>query len=142
MPQMFLYIQSSKFGGWNIYMLPFWNLSFSFITLQRITIAEIHEDEWFKKGYTPARFEVEEDITLDDVDAAFSSSRVRILSQNNGFEPQIDVVKMSSDVLIAGVHNAHCQHVWKHVDALKEISDKNIFRKKQSHLHRNSSWNT
>ena len=62
--------------------------------LQRITIAEIQQDEWFKKGYTPTHFEVEEDITLDDVDAAFSSSRVRILSQNRGFEPEINVMEM------------------------------------------------
>ncbi|XP_050941786.1 CBL-interacting serine/threonine-protein kinase 9 isoform X2 [Cucumis melo] len=42
----------------------------------RISIAEIQEDPWFKKDYTPAHFEVEEDITLDDVDAAFSSSKI------------------------------------------------------------------
>lgn len=60
-------------------LLLLYNPPFLFITLQRITIAEIQENEWFKKGFTPAHFEVEEDITLDDVDAAFSSSRVRIL---------------------------------------------------------------
>ena len=74
--------------------ITFFKLSFSFISLQRITIAEIQEDAWFKKGYTPAQFEVEEDITLDDVDAAFSSSRVRILLLNNVIEPQINVVKV------------------------------------------------
>ncbi|KAG7020708.1 CBL-interacting serine/threonine-protein kinase 9 [Cucurbita argyrosperma subsp. argyrosperma] len=49
--------------------------------LTRITIAEIQEDAWFKKGYTPAQFEVEEDITLDDVDAAFSSSREHLVTE-------------------------------------------------------------
>ncbi|XP_023540252.1 CBL-interacting serine/threonine-protein kinase 9-like [Cucurbita pepo subsp. pepo] len=49
--------------------------------LTRITIAEIQQDEWFKKGYTPTHFEVEEDITLDDVDAAFSSSREHLLTE-------------------------------------------------------------
>ncbi|KAL8129493.1 hypothetical protein V2J09_018648 [Rumex salicifolius] len=36
----------------------------------RITIAEVVENEWFKKGYKPVVFE-EQDITLDDIDAVF-----------------------------------------------------------------------
>uniref|UniRef100_A0A9I9CN44 non-specific serine/threonine protein kinase n=1 Tax=Cucumis melo TaxID=3656 RepID=A0A9I9CN44_CUCME len=47
----------------------------------RISIAEIQEDPWFKKDYTPAHFEVEEDITLDDVDAAFSSSKEHLVTE-------------------------------------------------------------
>ncbi|KAG0497198.1 hypothetical protein HPP92_001889 [Vanilla planifolia] len=39
----------------------------------RITIAEILENEWFKKGYQPPRFETAE-ISLDDVNAVFSES--------------------------------------------------------------------
>ncbi|KAL5577304.1 hypothetical protein UlMin_019003 [Ulmus minor] len=39
----------------------------------RITIAEIIENEWFKKGYKPPRFE-QADVTLDDVDAIFDES--------------------------------------------------------------------
>lgn len=45
---------------------------------QRITISEILEDEWFKKSYQPARFEKEEDVNLDDVDAAFNDSKVKL----------------------------------------------------------------
>lgn len=45
---------------------------------QRITIAELHQNEWFKKGYIPTRFE-QVDATLDDVDAIFDESGVRIL---------------------------------------------------------------
>ncbi|KAK8629251.1 hypothetical protein V6N13_078100 [Hibiscus sabdariffa] len=37
----------------------------------RITIAEIIENEWFKKGYVPPRFE-QADVSLDDVDAIFN----------------------------------------------------------------------
>ena len=44
--------------------------------LQRITISEILEDEWFKKGYQPPLFEKEEDVNLDDVDAVFNDSKV------------------------------------------------------------------
>ncbi|KAL0407512.1 UNVERIFIED_CONTAM: CBL-interacting serine/threonine-protein kinase [Sesamum latifolium] len=39
----------------------------------RITIAEILENEWFKKGYKPPVFE-HEDVTLDDVNAIFNES--------------------------------------------------------------------
>ncbi|XP_052205783.1 CBL-interacting serine/threonine-protein kinase 23-like isoform X2 [Diospyros lotus] len=41
--------------------------------LTRITIAEVIENEWFKKGYRPPTFE-EADVSLDDVDAIFSES--------------------------------------------------------------------
>ncbi|PPS09787.1 hypothetical protein GOBAR_AA10839 [Gossypium barbadense] len=41
--------------------------------LTRITIAELHQNEWFKKGYIPTRFE-QVDATLDDVDAIFDES--------------------------------------------------------------------
>lgn len=40
--------------------------------LTRITIAEILENEWFKKDYKPPRFEQGEDVNLDDVDAVFN----------------------------------------------------------------------
>ncbi|MBA0811092.1 hypothetical protein Gohar_003023 [Gossypium harknessii] len=42
--------------------------------LTRITVAEIIENEWFKKGYIPPRFECA-DVSLDDVDAIFNESR-------------------------------------------------------------------
>ncbi|XP_004488520.1 CBL-interacting protein kinase 23 isoform X2 [Cicer arietinum] len=39
----------------------------------RITIAEVIENEWFKKGYTPPVFE-QADVSLDDVNSIFSDS--------------------------------------------------------------------
>ncbi|XP_058199750.1 CBL-interacting serine/threonine-protein kinase 23 isoform X2 [Rhododendron vialii] len=39
----------------------------------RITIAEVIENEWFKKGYKPPTFE-QADVSLDDVDAIFNES--------------------------------------------------------------------
>ncbi|RVW89968.1 CBL-interacting serine/threonine-protein kinase 23 [Vitis vinifera] len=50
----------------------------------RITIAEVIENEWFKKGYKPPSFE-QADVSLDDVDAIFDESGASILvvdSQN------------------------------------------------------------
>lgn len=37
----------------------------------RITIDEIRNDEWFKKGYVPVKLIEYEDVNLDDVNAAF-----------------------------------------------------------------------
>ena len=47
------------------------------VLLQRITIAEILKNDWFKKGYKPPEFEQGEDVNLDDVDAVFNDSEVR-----------------------------------------------------------------
>ena len=47
--------------------------------MQRITIPEILEDEWFKKGYKPPIFEEKDDTDLDDVDAVFKDSEVSML---------------------------------------------------------------
>ncbi|PON72700.1 Calcium/calmodulin-dependent/calcium-dependent protein kinase [Parasponia andersonii] len=41
--------------------------------LKRITIAEIIENEWFKKGYKPPRFE-QADVSLPDLDDIFNES--------------------------------------------------------------------
>ncbi|KAI9198696.1 hypothetical protein LWI28_020728 [Acer negundo] len=41
--------------------------------LTRITIAEVIENEWFKKGYKPPKFD-QPDINLVDVDAIFNES--------------------------------------------------------------------
>ncbi|KAJ7530752.1 hypothetical protein O6H91_14G017500 [Diphasiastrum complanatum] len=42
----------------------------------RITVPDLLENEWFKKGYTPAKFQEEEDINLDDVDAVFNEEHL------------------------------------------------------------------
>jgi hypothetical protein len=68
------------------------------IFLQRITIAEILEDEWFKKDYKPPCFEQGEDVSLDDVDAAFNDSEVLYLKVH--FEFTI-VLKIFSEILCA-----------------------------------------
>ncbi|RWR74816.1 CBL-interacting protein kinase 18 [Cinnamomum micranthum f. kanehirae] len=42
--------------------------------MTRITIPEILEDEWFKKGYKPPVFDEKYNTNLDDVDAVFKDS--------------------------------------------------------------------
>ncbi|TXG52624.1 hypothetical protein EZV62_021793 [Acer yangbiense] len=37
----------------------------------RITIEQIRDDEWFKKGHAPVRFPEYEDVNLDDMNAVF-----------------------------------------------------------------------
>lgn len=44
--------------------------------MQRITIEEIRNDEWFRKGYGPVKLIEYEDVNLDDVNAAFDDSEV------------------------------------------------------------------
>lgn len=49
--------------------------------LTRITVAEIIEDEWFKKGYRPPQFEQEEHANVDDVDAVFNDSQEHLVTE-------------------------------------------------------------
>ncbi|MCO5611394.1 hypothetical protein L7F22_065647 [Adiantum nelumboides] len=49
------------------------------IVKQRITVAEMVEDPWFKEGYKPAMFTCDEKINLDDVDAVFSESNAHFV---------------------------------------------------------------
>lgn len=54
-------------------------MSFSFDDVkQRITFAEVIENEWFKKGYKPPVFE-QANVSLDDVNSIFSESMVSLL---------------------------------------------------------------
>lgn len=51
-------------------------LSYFVVPWQRITIPEILDDQWFKKGYKPPAFVEKEDTNLDDVEAVFRDSEV------------------------------------------------------------------
>ncbi|OAY65355.1 CBL-interacting protein kinase 9 [Ananas comosus] len=47
----------------------------------RITIPEILEDEWFKRGYKPPSFEQGEDVSLDDVESVFNDSQEHLVTE-------------------------------------------------------------
>ncbi|XP_027108569.1 CBL-interacting serine/threonine-protein kinase 9 isoform X4 [Coffea arabica] len=49
--------------------------------LTRITIPEILENDWFKKGYKPPQFEQEEGVSLDDIDAVFNDSEEHLVTE-------------------------------------------------------------
>lgn len=67
------------FYGSNIVALNVvFNESFYSLLLQRIRIEEIRNDEWFKRGYVPAKLIEYEDVNLDDVNAVFDDPEVRI----------------------------------------------------------------
>ena len=44
--------------------------------VQRIRMEGIRNDEWFRKNYVPVRIYDDEDVNLDDVEAAFDESKV------------------------------------------------------------------
>jgi len=53
----------------------------------RITVPDILEHEWFKKGYKPPKFQEDEDISLDDVDAVFNDSKDHLVTEKKETEP-------------------------------------------------------
>jgi len=53
----------------------------------RITIAQILEDPWFKKGYKPPVFDEKYQTSLDDVDAAFGDSEDRHVKEETEDQP-------------------------------------------------------
>lgn len=49
-----------------------------------MTIPEILENDWFKKGYKPPQFQQEEGVSLDDIDAVFNDSEVTHFNGREG----------------------------------------------------------
>ncbi|CAL5424182.1 unnamed protein product [Camellia sinensis] len=63
---------------------------------QCIKIAEVIENEWFKKGYKPPVFE-NEDVCLDNVDAIFNESRdTQSLVVERREEQPVNLVSMNA----------------------------------------------
>eukprot|EP01018_Ginkgo_biloba_P032981 Gb_25413 [translate_table: standard] len=53
----------------------------------RITIPEILENEWFKKGYKPPKFQEEGIANVDSVDAVFIDSEEYLVTEKNDTQP-------------------------------------------------------
>ena len=46
------------------------------LLIQRITIPQVFEHPWFKKGYNAPKHIEDEDVSLEDVVAVFKESKV------------------------------------------------------------------
>ncbi|WOL15688.1 CBL-interacting protein kinase 32 isoform X1 [Canna indica] len=67
--------------------------------MTRITIPEILDDEWFKKGYKPPVFDEKSDANIDDVDAVFKDSEEHHVTEKKEEQPTtmnaFDLISMS-----------------------------------------------
>ncbi|EOX95608.1 hypothetical protein QUC31_005118 [Theobroma cacao] len=88
--------------------------------LTRISIPEILQDEWFKKGYKPPQFEQEEDVNLDDIDAVFNDSNEHLVT-----ERKEKPVSMNAFELIS---------------RSQSFSLDNLFEKQTGHVKRETSF--
>ncbi|XP_020101162.1 CBL-interacting protein kinase 32 isoform X2 [Ananas comosus] len=76
----------------------------------RITVPEILEDEWFKKGYKPPVFEENYDANLDDVDAAFRDSEEHHVTEKKEEQPAamnaFELISMSKGLNLANLFDS------------------------------------
>ncbi|PKI64859.1 hypothetical protein CRG98_014774, partial [Punica granatum] len=66
----------------------------------RITIEQIRNDEWFKKGYVPVRLLEYEDVNLDDVNAAFDDDERQKSTEETGNEDLGPLILNAFDLII------------------------------------------
>ncbi|WVZ88133.1 hypothetical protein U9M48_034683 [Paspalum notatum var. saurae] len=78
--------------------------------MTRITIPEILEDEWFKKGYKRPEFDEKYDATLDDVDAVFNDSEEHHVTEKKEEEPvtlnAFELISMSAGLNLANLFDS------------------------------------
>nr|CAD1817321.1 unnamed protein product [Ananas comosus var. bracteatus] len=76
----------------------------------RITVPEILEDEWFKKGYKPPVFEENYDANLDDVDAVFRDSEEHHVTEKKEEQPAamnaFELISMSKGLNLANLFDS------------------------------------
>ncbi|CAK9865938.1 unnamed protein product [Sphagnum jensenii] len=73
----------------------------------RVTVAQIRKTDWFKKGYTPAKFEQKDDINLDDIESVFSESTEHLLTEKNETKPTVmnafELITLSNGLNLSGL---------------------------------------
>ncbi|KAE8726135.1 CBL-interacting serine/threonine-protein kinase 23 [Hibiscus syriacus] len=97
--------------------LPFDEPNLICLYKKRITVPEILEDEWFKKGYKPPQFEQEEDINLDDIDNAFNDSTENLVT-----ERKVRPVSMNAFELISRSQSFSLDNLFEMRPAKRETS--------------------
>ncbi|XP_054798998.1 CBL-interacting serine/threonine-protein kinase 8-like isoform X6 [Prosopis cineraria] len=66
----------------------------------RITVEQIRNDEWFKKGYVPVSLLEYEDVNLDDVNAAFDDAEDQTVNQQSENEDMGPLILNAFDLII------------------------------------------
>ncbi|KAK6938049.1 Protein kinase domain, partial [Dillenia turbinata] len=66
----------------------------------RITIEEIRNDEWFRKGYVPTRLLEYEDVNLDDINAAFDDPQEEQSTEQYGNADTGPLILNAFDLII------------------------------------------
>ncbi|XP_075484106.1 CBL-interacting protein kinase 32-like isoform X2 [Primulina tabacum] len=78
--------------------------------MKRITIPEILEDEWFKKGYKAQIFHEKGDACLDDVEAVFKDSEEHLVMEKKEEQPTamnaFELISMSKGLNLGNLFNA------------------------------------
>ncbi|XP_024386827.1 CBL-interacting serine/threonine-protein kinase 9 [Physcomitrium patens] len=73
----------------------------------RISASQIYKNDWFKKGYTPAQFDREVDVNLDDVNAIFSCSQEHMVVERKETKPvsmnAFELISMSSGLNLSSL---------------------------------------
>eukprot|EP00250_Pteridium_aquilinum_P008718 c18157_g1_i2 orf=830-2152(+) len=73
----------------------------------RITIPEILENDWFRKGYQPAQFHEEEASSLEDVVAVFNDSMEHLVTETKEKQPVMmnafDLISMSEGLNLSSL---------------------------------------
>jgi len=73
----------------------------------RITAAQIHKNDWFRKGYSPAKFDREADVNFDDVDAIFSESMRHMVTEKKEARPvtmnAFELISLSQGLNLSGL---------------------------------------
>jgi 5'-AMP-activated protein kinase catalytic alpha subunit len=81
--------------------------------LQRITAAQIHKNDWFKKGYTPATFDKDVNVNLDDIDAVFSESNEHMVTEERDAKPvamnAFELISLSRGLNLSGLFETRGQ---------------------------------
>lgn len=75
----------------------------------RITIPQILQDSWFKKGYKPPRFIEEDDISLEDIAAVFNESKDHLATEEGqqkgkpAFFNAFELISLSKGLNLSGL---------------------------------------
>lgn len=74
----------------------------------RITIPQILQDSWFKRGYKPPRFIEEDDISLEDIAAVFNESKDHLATERQqkgkpAFFNAFELISLSKGLNLSGL---------------------------------------